>query len=109
MELTITVNNIQHVSQQQVTFDLSKNKITCITGKNSVGKTTLVRAIRNLVINSTFQETAAPHIFNKESTIIYSLEGSGNDIEFTFNRFINSIDSKQEIPDELKAMIRNEN
>jgi len=105
LELTITVNNVQHVKKQQVTFDLSQNKITCITGKNSVGKTTLIRAIRNLVINSTFQETAAPYIFNKESTITYSIDGLESDIEFTYNRFINGVDSKQEIPDELKAMI----
>lgn len=93
------------MKRQKVTFDLSQNKITCITGKNSVGKTTLIRAIRNLVINSTFQETAAPYIFNKESAITYSLEGLENDIEFTYNRFIKGVDSKQEISDELKAMI----
>ena len=57
--------------QQKVTFDLSENKIICITGKNSVGKTTLIRAIKNLTISSTFQETAAPYIFNKNSFCLF--------------------------------------
>jgi len=105
LELAITVNNIQHVIQQHVVFNLSQNKITCITGKNSVGKTTLIRAIRNLAINSTFQETAAPYIFNEGSSITYSVEGLENDIEFTYNRFLKGVDSKQEIPDELKSLI----
>ena len=99
------MNNVQHVMQQKVTFDLSENKIICITGKNSVGKTTLIRAIKNLTISSTFQETAAPYIFNKNSSITYSFGGSFDEIHFTYNRFIKSIDSKQGIPDQLKNMI----
>lgn len=105
MELAITVNNIQHVKQQHVVFNLSRNKVTCITGKNSVGKTTLIRAIRNLPINSTFQETAAPYIFNEGSSITYSVEGLESDIEFTYNRFLKGVDSKQAIPEELKSLI----
>lgn len=105
MNITITVENIQHIKKQEVTFDLSKNSIVCIAGKNSVGKTTLIRAIRNLIINSTFQETAAPYIFNNESKITYSVEGLANPIEFTYNRFLKAIDTKQDIPEWLRTII----
>ncbi|MCC2607333.1 AAA family ATPase [Planctobacterium marinum] len=105
MEILINVNNVQHVHHQEVRFDLSRNGITCITGKNSVGKTTLIRAIRNLVINSTFQETAAPLIFTPDSSIKYSLSWHNEEIVFKYNRFLKGIDSKQRIPESIKQMI----
>ena len=77
----------------------------CIAGKNGVGKTTLIRAIRNLAINSTFQETAAPYIFRNDSKITYSIDGLVEPIEFIYNKFLKSIDSKQEIPEELKSIV----
>ncbi|RXE85955.1 AAA family ATPase [Pseudoalteromonas sp. A757] len=104
MKVTITINNVQHLARQQVTFDLSENKLTCIAGKNGMGKTTLIRAIKNLSVNNTFQETAAPYIFTSESSISYEIEGVGA-IEFTYNRFLKSIDSKQHIPDHVRSMI----
>ncbi len=69
-----------------------------------MGKTTLIRAIKNLSVNNTFQETAAPYIFTSESSISYEIEGVGA-IEFTYNRFLKSIDSKQHIPDRVRSMI----
>lgn len=100
------MQNIQHIKKQQVVFNLSENKLTCIAGKNGVGKTTLIRAIRNLAINSTFQETAAPYIFDKSSSITYSIDGLNNDITFAYNRYIKGIDSKQDIPEEIKSKIK---
>ncbi|KMT66821.1 AAA family ATPase [Catenovulum maritimum] len=105
MNITITVSNVQHIHKQEVSFDLSKNHLMCIAGKNGVGKTTLIRAIRNLAINNTFQETAAPYIFNKDSKIKYSIDKLAEPIEFTFNKFLKGIDSRQDIPEELKSII----
>lgn len=105
MKLSIAIRNVQHIVQQNFSLDLNDNKLTCITGKNSVGKTTLIRAIRNLSIHNTFQETAAPYIFNKDSSITYSFDGHAEEIVFIFNKFINGIDSRQNISDEIKSMI----
>ncbi|EMP3074778.1 AAA family ATPase [Vibrio alginolyticus] len=104
MKIKITVKNVQHIKKQEVTFDLSKNGITCIAGKNGVGKTTLIRAIRNLPINSTFQETAAPYIFSQSSSISYVIEGM-EEIVFNYNRFIKAIDTRQSIPEDIKGII----
>lgn len=105
MILTITVTNVQHISKQEISLDLTQNGILCIAGKNGVGKTTLIRAIRNLTINSTFQETAAPYIFRSDSKITYSIDELPKPIEFVYNKYLKSIDSKQEIPDQLKSII----
>ncbi|KPZ54022.1 DNA replication and repair protein RecF [Pseudoalteromonas sp. P1-13-1a] len=104
MKLKITINNVQHLAKLQANFDLSENKLSCITGKNGTGKTTLIRAIKNLAINNTFQETAAPYIFNTESSISYQIEGF-DQIDFIYNRFLKIIDSNQHIPDEIRSMI----
>ncbi len=99
------MQNVQHIKKQYVFFDLSENKLICIAGKNGVGKTTLIRAIRNFAVNNTFQETAAPYIFNEDSSISYSIDEI-HEINFTYNRFIKSIDSKQDIPEDLKSKIK---
>lgn len=105
MNITITVTNVQHISKQEISLDLSQNRLLCIAGKNGVGKTTLIRAIRNLTINSTFQETAAPYIFRSDSKITYSIDELAKPIEFVYNKYLKGIDSKQEIPDQLKTII----
>ncbi|NBK99443.1 MAG: ATP-binding protein [Erysipelotrichia bacterium] len=106
MKIIITIENVQHIKNQRVEFNLADNKLSCIAGKNSIGKTTLVRAIRNLTINNTFQETAAPYIFNKDSSITYSIDSLNEDIKFSYSRFIKGIDSKQNIPEEIKSKIK---
>lgn len=103
--MKITINNVQHLKRQEFELDLSQNKIFCVAGKNGVGKTTLVRAIRNLSIHNTFQETAAPYIFSKDSSIVYSFGDLFSDIEFKYNKFLKVVDSRQEIPEEVKSRI----
>ncbi|GCF88433.1 MULTISPECIES: AAA family ATPase [unclassified Shewanella] len=105
MKFTVTLKEVQHISNLTVEVDLTKNKIICIAGKNSVGKTTLVRAIRNLSINNTFQETAAPYIFNRDSSITYSFDDGREPIVFSYSKFVNSIDTKQNIPSDIRGLI----
>ncbi|WP_198926414.1 hypothetical protein, partial [Vibrio rumoiensis] len=71
-----------------------------MSGKNSVGKTTLFRAVRNIYLNNTFIETAAPYIFNEDSCVEYRI-GDDN-IIFKYNKKLSVIDSKQIIPDSIK-------
>ena len=47
MLLKIEVRHVQHVERLELEIDLSKKQLTGIVGKNGVGKTTLIRAIRN--------------------------------------------------------------
>ncbi|WP_158682695.1 AAA family ATPase [Idiomarina sp. OT37-5b] len=105
MQLDISIRNVQHIKHQHVSLSLQHNKLMCIAGKNSIGKTTLLRAIRNISYNDTFIQTAAPYIFNQDSSITYSVSTLDEDIVFGYNKFINSIDTKQNIPDELRRLI----
>ncbi|MFT5298437.1 MAG: ABC-type dipeptide/oligopeptide/nickel transport system ATPase subunit [Colwellia sp.] len=104
MLFNIIVENVQHLSKLELSLDLSKNQLICIVGKNGVGKTTLIRAIRNITKNNTFQETGAPYIFSSESKITYDINNSL--INFEFNPKLGALDTKQLIPQEIKDSIQ---
>jgi len=61
--------DIQHIKELFFRIDLSRKKLMCIVGKNSAGKTTLIRAIKNITSANTFTKTASPYIFNDNSVI----------------------------------------
>jgi ABC-type multidrug transport system ATPase subunit len=102
MNISITISNIQHLSKLHFGADLSKNQLICLTGRNGVGKTTLIRTIRNLSINNTFQDTGAPYIFSKQSSVEYLIDETK--INFVFNSKLGVVDTKQEIPEEIKDL-----
>ncbi|WP_029849964.1 P-loop NTPase family protein, partial [Vibrio parahaemolyticus] len=71
MKFSLTLNNVQHIKRLQFDIDSETGKMLCLVGKNSAGKTTLLRSIRNIYLSNTFVETAAPYIFNSDSSIEY--------------------------------------
>lgn len=99
----LSVFEIQSVRRLDFDLDLSKSSITCIVGKNGVGKSTLVRAIRNLSSSDTFQRTASPLIFRPDSRINYNVDAV--DFDFGFNSKLKTIDSKNIVPDAIKNNI----
>lgn len=103
MNFRVKIENVQHVKELVFTIDLSKNKIVCLTGKNSVGKTTLIRALRNLSINNTFQDTAAPYIFGENSSVNYQIDDIN--ITFKYNRKLGTIDTRQHINDAIRELV----
>lgn len=102
MNLEITLNNIQHIKELNFNLEVEHGRLLCLAGKNSVGKTTLLRAIRNIYLNNTFIETAAPYIFNEDSRVKYKFDET--EISFTYNKRLQSIDSRQVISEEIKDL-----
>ncbi len=102
MIFELTINNVQHIKYLNFTTNLSDNKIICLAGKNSAGKTTLMRAVRNLYLNNTYAETAAPYIFENESQVHYKI--GETEISFTYNNLISMLDTRQNISDEIKNL-----
>jgi len=99
----IKIHNVQHVKKLIFNADLSKNQLFCIVGKNSIGKTTFIRAIENLKSADIFTKTASPYIFNQDSCIIYTI----NETEyiFKFNPKLNVIDTNAIIDEQIKNSI----
>ncbi|MCU7803137.1 MAG: ATP-binding protein [Candidatus Thiodiazotropha sp. (ex Lucinoma borealis)] len=75
----------------------------CIVGKNGVGKTTLIRSIKNLTSTDIFSKTASPHIFNPDSEIIYVIDKT--EYRFRYNSKLDTIDTKSIIDNQIKEDI----
>lgn len=97
------LSNIQHIDELSFNIDLSENKLMCIVGKNGVGKTTLIRAIKNLQSADTFTKTASPYIFNNNSHIKYTID----EVEYSFKYIpqLQVIDTKSIIDERIKNNI----
>ncbi len=95
--------NVQHIKELHFDLDLSKNEPTCIVGKNSAGKTTLVRTIANFKSADTFTKTASPYIFSADSRVIYEIYGEKYDFKYDSKQ--NVIDTKSIIESDLKNSI----
>lgn len=106
MIFQIDIAQIQHVNRLSLKLDLSKNGLTCIVGKNGVGKTTLVRAIRNVASADTFIKTASRGIFSDKSSVAYHLDDE--QIEFVYDGEIDSLNCKQSIPQQLRTLCATE-
>ncbi|HDM8207735.1 TPA: AAA family ATPase [Vibrio campbellii] len=102
MKFSLTLNNVQHIKKLQFEIDSTTGKMVCLVGKNSAGKTTLLRSIRNIYLGNTFIETAAPYIFNADSSIEYSFDDEL--YIYSYNPKLSTIDSKQVIPNEIKDL-----
>lgn len=103
MKFQLKLLNIQHIKELNFNIDLSKNQLMCIVGKNGVGKTTLIRAIKNFIATDTFSKTASPNIFNNDSQIIYTIDK--NKYDFRYNSKLKVIDTKDIIDSQIKNEI----
>ena len=94
------LSNVQHIKELSFSIDLSENQLMCIVGKNGVGKTTLIRAIKNLQSADTFTKTASPYIFNSDSHVKYTIDEI--EYDFEYNSQLQVIDTKSIIDDQIK-------
>lgn len=101
--MKIELRNIQHVKELLFDIDLSKNSITCITGKNGVGKTTLVKAIGNMVSADIFSRVSSLGIFGSESRITYKV----GDVEliYAYDPQLRELNCRKSFPASIKSTI----
>lgn len=103
MQLCIEVKNVQHISSLRIDFDLNRNGLTCIVGKNGVGKTTLIKSIRNLKVADTFSKMAQPGAIKAGSKISYYCDEAV--YHFEYDQSLDDLNSKDVFPQELKRQI----
>lgn len=102
MIFSCTINNVQHIKELSFFAELS-NQVLCIVGKNGTGKTTLIRAIKNLSVTDTFAKTAAPYIFSVDSQISYQY--NDKHYVFRYNEKLRTIDTRDIIDKDVKNNI----
>jgi len=93
MSFRIHLSDIQHIKNASFSLEMGKNKLICLVGKNGIGKTTLIKSIRNIIYTDTFIKTSSEYIFTENSKIEYQIK----DINYNFNyepnlRFLNCKD-----------------
>lgn len=103
MDLSVELRNIQHVKHMTLNLDLTQNKLTCLVGKNGVGKTTLIKSILNFRSADTFSKTTSSGVFKNDSQVLYRL--GPDEFLFSYDTSINSLNCKSAIPDHIKNTI----
>ena len=104
----ITISNIQNIKKLEWSIDLTQNQLIGIVGRNSIGKTTFIKAIKNLLSADTFNKTSSPlpSIFNKDSSICYEIDNKK--YIFDYNPKLKELDYKGVIPEYIKTEISSE-
>lgn len=103
MEIFLQIENVQHIVSACIAVPFDGNQLFCIVGRNGVGKTSIVKALRNLHVSDTYKITSDENIFSQSSRIVYRYDGQ--DFEFTYDPKINGLNSKSVIPPTIRDEI----
>lgn len=99
----VGITSVQHIRSFELDLDLTTNRLICLVGRNGTGKTTLIRALRNLSNADTFIKTANPQIFDESSRIDYQLDDYR--VSFHYDPDIRSLNCKDQIPKHVRDMV----
>ena len=94
---SIVIENVKGVTKLSATFDFTCQKIIVITGKNGIGKTTLVKAFKLISDPQVFQKSAGLNSIRPDSSVSFNLDG-WKPFDFSFNQTIGTLDTKQQLP-----------
>lgn len=103
MKININIKNVQHIGSFDLEIDARGHGLKCIVGKNGVGKTTLIKCVRNFSSSDTFAKTSPVDIFSKESEINY--EFNGNNYTFSYDGATSALELRKPIPREERDCI----
>ncbi|WP_144156759.1 AAA family ATPase [Paraburkholderia sp. BCC1885] len=103
MEIFVQIENIQHITSACIAIPFDGNQLFCIVGRNGVGKTSIVKALRNLRVADTYNLTSDRSIFSPQSRIVYRY--GGTDYLFEYDENIGTLNSKTPVPRALKDEI----
>jgi ABC-type cobalamin/Fe3+-siderophores transport system ATPase subunit len=104
----ILLKNIQHIKTFEYNFNLTKNTLFCIVGKNSVGKTTLIKAIQNFKNTNTIDKLSRINIINSSSSIEYSTNHNNYKFNSSYNNNRYVLDIKDELPSDISHNLHTE-
>ncbi|MBX6954521.1 hypothetical protein EX227_15335 [Providencia rettgeri] len=92
MKFELSINQIQHLTNLNVSFDFSESKIFCIVSHNGIGKTTLIKSMGILFQPTIFVKTSNPFIFNENSELLINFDDEV--YEYRYNPSIKQIDCR---------------
>jgi len=93
----VVIKNIMGIEELGVSFEFPSSNLLVVTGKNGVGKTTLVKALRVLDEPDVFKNTSSYRAITAESEIRFEIDGFSA-FSFTYNKEQGVMDSRDTLP-----------
>ena len=103
MLFSVDIQNVQHIQRAIFEVDTSRHGLMCIIGRNGIGKTTLIKAIRNFHTADTFAKTTQTQAFGPDSSITYSIEGKI--YAFTYDENLKALNCRTAIPRAYRSQL----
>ena len=95
----IELNNIKGFTRLAVDFTFSSSNMIVVTGKNGVGKTSVVKAFNLVSDPQVFQKTAGLNTVRNNSSILFEIDDYPP-FKFTYNKAMDVLDTKDKLPKE---------
>ena len=93
----ISIENIKDISHLEIAFEYPESNIIVVTGKNGLGKTSIVKSFKLITDPNIFDKSSGPNTVRENSRICFKIGGYSS-FSFTFNKKINSLDCKDKLP-----------
>jgi len=95
----ISIRNIKNVSGLDIEFEFPDSNIIVVTGKNGIGKTTVIKCFHLLSDPNIFSKSSGEHALCPDSRVSFSISGIQS-FTFTYNENLRCLDSKDRLPHE---------
>lgn len=93
----VEIKNIKGIKELSVCFQYPASRTIVITGKNGIGKTTLVKAFNLISDPQIYQLSSGESSIHTDSEVHLSLNGY-KPFSFTFNSRVRALDTRDEMP-----------
>lgn len=96
MMISLNINKLQHIDELSVDFDFTIEPLICMTSKNGVGKTSIIKSLALLKDTTIISKTSSMFSMDEKTKIEIHL----NEDKYTFTYNNNELDTKDILKDE---------
>lgn len=96
MIVSVDIKALQHLAEISVSFDFSRDPLICMTSKNGVGKTAIIKALALLKDTTIVSKTSSVYSINEKTLVDVRI----NDDVYSFRYNDGDLDTKNILRDE---------
>jgi predicted ATPase len=95
----VSLRSVNNVHNLDIEFEYPDSRIIVVTGRNGVGKTTVIKSFGLSSEPNIFAKTSGEDVLSGESQAVFELSGM-DPFSFHFNPGLRAFDSRDSIPDD---------